>query len=196
MHLPRLVSIVGAGILALALSGCMVMELEVVDETSGRSVTTQTISNDIYGMITSAPPGMSPGFCVGGQGRLGRNADNSVSCVEVHEGTFAQLEAIDKANSFDVVPMGGGLVRLSFRPRTVSAEMDRQIPGFARSMVMPMFDGQMMTVRIVGSELVETNMWPTMDGRGAETNIAFTDIISNSPNIPAELYAVVRVAQP
>jgi len=51
-------------------------------------------------------------------------------------------------------------------------------------------------VRIVGSELVETNMWPTMDGRGAETNIAFTDIISNSPNIPAELYAVVRVAQP
>jgi hypothetical protein len=47
-------------------------------------------------------------------------------------------------------------------------------------------------VRVLGRQLVETNMTPTADGRGAELVFPFTDLIEGTLDVPDEIFAVVR----
>lgn len=191
--------IAGIGALALGLGGCfdMTMELEALTETTGASTIIQTMPADIYAMVAQAPAGQG-GFCSTPEdGELTVDADGSATCTKVIEGAYAELENADEADSFDATVVSPGVVRFAFRAETVGSQIQEEggsDPQVA-SMINAMFDGRNMTIRILGSELVETNMTPTADGRGAELVVPFISLIDGTADLPPELFAVVRTQQ-
>jgi hypothetical protein len=198
MAFTRWIRLFGAGALALALAGCfdMTMELEVLDDASARTTTIQTMPAEIYSLIASLPPAQTggQGFCTDGKGALVTNPDGSATCTETTTGSFAELEAADRQDSFDIAAVSPGTVRLTFRNRSVTDEIEGQVGADpqVRALVLPMFEGRNMTVRVLGRQLIDTNMTPTADGRGAELVIPFTDLIEGTLDVPDEIFAVVR----
>ncbi|WP_143145769.1 hypothetical protein [Devosia enhydra] len=198
MTISTIGRLAGIGVLTLGLAGCfdMTMDLDILSETTARSTIVQTMPSDVYQMIAQAPAGQG-GFCTAEGESLEIAADGTASCTQIVEGSYADIEAADDADSFDVAVVSPGVVRITFRTESVGSEIaaeggeDPQI----MNMITSMFEGRAMTVRIIGSELIETNMTPMADGRGAELVMAFTDLIAGTADVPDELYAVVRVQQ-
>jgi hypothetical protein len=199
MHFKPIGQMAGIGLLTLSLAGCfdMSMDIEVLTETAARSTIVQTMPVEIYQMVVQAPAGQG-GFCTPDDGgELMINADGSATCTQVVEGTFAEIETADEADSFDVAVVSPGVVRITFRADTVGGQIASEAGNDPQvtAMINSMFEGRSMTVRLIGSELIETNMSPTADGRGAELVIPFTDLINGTTSLPPELYAVLRTQQ-
>ena len=63
----------------------------------------------------------------------------------------------------------------------------------AKEMMMQMFKGHAMTLRVSGGKIVDTNMTIAADGMSAELVIPLEDLITGKANIPDETYAIVQL---
>lgn len=190
-----------AGVLALTLglAGCMdvTMEIDVLTETTGRSTTTSVMGADIYAMMKSGAGSddSSSDFCDEVGATLTENADGSATCVLIKEGPFAELnesdeEANDDGAKFEVV--SPGVVKVSFTTEEMKGELGTEDQDAeTKAMMEQFFEGHSITIRIKGREILDTNM--TKGDGSAEVVIPFLDLINGAVDLPAELYATVRV---
>jgi hypothetical protein len=143
-------------------------------------------------------------------GTLVENADGSATCTIVKQGKFADLGFDDGKEKVNFTSAGPGLVKVSFPTAEFSEGLNKATagagtPGAAddaktkaamEQMKVAMttyFAGHFLTIRIDGGEITDTNLTLAADKQSAETKIPFTDIISGTTKLPAELYAVVKV---
>lgn len=198
-----------AGVLAISLSlaGCidMSMDLEVLSETTGKATVTSTMGKDIYPMVkASAASGeqkADDGFCKEANSVLTENADGGATCVQVTEGPFADLTKGDESGAtFTVV--SPGVVRVAFKTADMKGDIaastggtdgKQEMDAETKAMMAAFFEGHMLTLRIKGKEVTDTNMDLSADKTSAEKVIPFLDLINGTVDLPEELYAVVRV---
>jgi hypothetical protein len=188
-----------AGVLALTLglAGCMdvTMEIDVLTETTGKSTTTSVMGADIYAMMKSGAGSddSSSDFCKEEGATLTENADGSATCVLINEGPFADLnegDAKDDGAKFEVI--SPGVVRVAFTTEQMKGELGtEEQDAETKAMMAQFFEGHAITIRIKGKEILDTNM--TKSGNAAEVVIPFLDLINGAVDLPAELYATVKV---
>ena len=198
MNFKIIGQLAGAALLTVGLAGCMdvTMDVAIHSETEGKATTTMTMGSDFYAMAKSgmAQEGSEGGFCDEEGAVLTENEDGSATCVMVSEGTFDELktgESADDGAKFEVV--GPGLVRASFSTKEMTGELggDQQ-DDETKAMMQAFFEGQFVTLRASGNEVVETNMTLAEDKKSAEQVIPFLDLINNTVELPDELYAIVK----
>lgn len=194
----------GALAMTIGLAGCidMTMEMEIQSETNGKATVTSTMGPDVYPMVKANAGNEtadSEGFCDKEKGVLTENPDGGATCVEVTEGTFAELtEGEDDGATFTVV--SPGLVRVAFKTEDMKGDLaastgggDEAMDDETKAMMAQFFEGHTLTIRIKGKEVTDTNMTLSADKTGAETVIPFLDLINGTVELPDELYAVVKV---
>lgn len=197
MNLKIIGQLAGAVVLTAGLAGCMdvTMDVAILSETEGKATTTMTMSSDFYAMAKAgmAQEGAEGGFCDEEDAVLTENEDGSATCVMESSGTFEELKTgeSDDGAKFEVV--GPGLVKASFS----TAEMSGELGGEAqdeetKAMMQAFFEGQFITLRVSGNEIVESNMTIAEDKGSAEQKIPFLDLLNNTADLPAELYAIVK----
>lgn len=201
MNLNAIGRLAGALVLTAGLAGCMdvTMEVEILSETAGKTTTTSVMGADFYAMakagMAQAEAGAateSSGFCEEEGSTLTENADGSATCVLVVEGDFAALAKDDDGVKFEVV--SPGVVKVSFSTESMKGEMgaEEAQDEETKAMMQAFFEGHSVTIRIVGKEVVETNMTKSEDGVSAEIVIPFLDLLNGTTNLPTELFATVR----
>lgn len=190
-----------AGVLALTvgLAGCMdmAMDIEVLSETEAKATTTSTMGAEIYTMVKAQSAGASSedsedGFCQEEGAQLTENADGSATCVQTMQGKFDELDlGEDGSASFTVV--SPGVVRVAFKTEDMKSELgtDEQDEQ-TKAMMLSLFEGHAITIRIGGREVIDTNMTLAGDRKSAETVIPFLDLINGTVDLPDELFAVVK----
>lgn len=203
MKLPLIGRFAGVALIALGLSGCidMSVDVEVLTPTTARGTMTQTMSAEVYPMIKANKPaeGEESGddaFCA--EGTLTENADGSATCVMVEEGPFADI-------TFDSEPgeegvrfssAGPGLVRVAFDTADMEGDLSasggEQMDEETRKMMEAYFQGHFITLKVSGGQITETNMTKAGDGLSAETKISFVDLLNGKADLPDELYAIVK----
>lgn len=192
--------IVGVAALALSLAGCIdaKVDIELLSETTARATMTQEMGADFYSMVKmseeSEKTAESDSFCA--EGDLTENADGSATCVLVEEGAFADLNLGDGEEAgVTFTQAGPGLVRVALDTSDMAADIgagEEEMDEETKQMMQAFFAGHAITVRVSGGTITETNMGKAADG-AAETVIPFLDIINGTLDLPAELYAVVRI---
>lgn len=185
----------GAVALTMGLAGCMdvSMEIDVTSETGGTATTISTMGADIYSMVKAgaASEDAGEGFCQEEGSVLVENADGSATCTLIVEGDFAQIggQGEDGAK-FEVV--SPGVVKVSLSTESMKGELgNTEEDEQTKAMMQQFFEGHAITIRVKGKEVLDTNM-DRKDGV-AEKVIPFLDLINGTTNLPAELYATVRV---
>jgi hypothetical protein len=199
MNLKYFGQLAGAVALTVGLAGCMdvTMDVAIQSETTGKATTTMTMGADFYAMAKAgmASENAEGGFCEEEGAVLTENPDGSATCTMVSEGTFDQLKTGgegDDGAKFEVV--GPGLVKATFS----TAEMSGEVGGGeeqdeeTKAMMQAFFEGHFVTLKVSGNEIVETNMTIADDKKSAEQKMPFLELINNTANLPAELYAIVK----
>lgn len=207
MNLKLIGQLAGAVALTVGLAGCMdvTMDIEVLDETTGKATTTMTMGADFYAMAKAGmaaeqsgdanAAGADDGFCTEEGAALTENADGSATCTMTVEGPFADLKTGegDSGASYEVV--SPGVVKVSFS----TAEMKSEVSGDdaaqdeqTKAMMQAFFEGHAVTIRIKGKQITDTNMTKSADGSSAEIVIPFLDLINGTADLPPELYATVK----
>jgi major membrane immunogen (membrane-anchored lipoprotein) len=205
MNFINLGKIAGAIALTVGLAGCMdvTMDVAVQNETNGKLTTTMVMGADFYAMAKSGMAqggeGANPddGFCKEAGDVLTENADGSATCTSIKEGTFAELtanedgtQAKDEAR-FEVV--SPGVVKVTFPTKDMSGELQSEEQDEqTKAMMVALFEGHNVTLRVSGNEILDTNMTKSADGKSAEVVIPFLDLINGTTTVPAELYATVK----
>lgn len=187
----------GAVALTLAgmLSGCFDVDMDIkVKDTDHAAVTVKTsISKDMADMA-QLQSGDSD-FC--DKTGVVTETDTAIVCTETHEGTFA--EAFPPASGDEPQPtiavVGPKQVKVTFPTSDIAGafggaeEDDPQV----KEMMLQMFKGHTMTVRVSGGKIIDTNMTLAADGQSAELVIPLEAVVSGKADIPAETYAVVQL---
>lgn len=204
--------VAGAFALTLSLAGCFDMTTDVLIEspTNAKATITETMGADIYAMIKaadaassapadpsassaedSADSGSKP-FCKEEGSTLTENSDGSATCTIVSEGTFDALNFNDGGGKPTFTAQPDGTVRVAIPTAGMMGDLGKESDPKTAEMMKQLFDGHFLTVRFGGSEVVDTNLTKTADGKYAEIKIAFTDLLSGTAKLPDELFAVVK----
>lgn len=196
-----------AGVLALTvgLAGCIDidMDIEVLNDTTGKLTSTSTMGADFYAMAKAgmaqekaegAEGSSSEGFCEEVGAKLTENADGSATCVIEKTGTFAELKEGDDSGSegatYTVV--SPGVVKVAFKTDDMKGELGTEAQDEqTKQMMQAFFEGHAITIRIKGKNITDTNMTKSADGKSAEIVIPFLDLINGTLDLPPELYATV-----
>jgi hypothetical protein len=191
MHIGTLARLAGIGTLAGMLAACVDVEMviDVLDQDHGRGTMTMTVDKPTYEMMTSQ--GDSSDFCADGE--IVENEDN-VQCVQVEEGSFADLlfsEDSDEPQP-QVTAEGGGRVRVSFPTSTITEGMGADSDPQSQAMMAAMFEGNTLTLTVTGGPIVDTNMELAPDGQSASLTVLFTDLFNGTVELPDISYAVVQ----
>lgn len=196
MYLSTLTRAAGAVVLALGLTGCIDVEMnvDVLGEDLGRVTTTISIDQSMYEMSRQGKG--TEGFC---------DDDSDVSivgdkaiCVDVIEGDFATLmEAADSDQGPEptISVISPGMVRVTFPTGTLVNEIagGKLDDEATKEMIGAMFAGHAITVSVSGHEIVETNMALADDKRSASIVIEFDDLIAGTAQVADESFAVVKL---
>ena len=201
-----------AGVLALTvgLAGCIdaTVEIEVQSETNAKATMTQVMGADIYSMVKMGAAQATEGaeatessessddFCAGGD--LTEGSDGSATCIMTSEGAFADLNFGEGQDNETAVftSAGAGLVRVAFPTEDMKGELgagDEAMDEETKAMMQSFFEGHAVTLKVLGGEIVESNMTIAGDKQSAEIVIPFLDLINGTAELPAELFAVVKV---
>lgn len=203
MNFTNLGKVASAIALTIGLAGCMdvTMDVAIQNETSGKLTTTMVMGADFYAMAKSGmaqgAEGASAdeGFCKEPGDVLTENADGSATCVSVKEGTFDTLttseDGKDDGAKFEVV--SPGVVKVTFPTKDMSGELNSETQDEqTKAMMVALFEGHNVTLRVSGKEIIDTNMTKSADGTSAEVVIPFLDLINGTSTLPAELFATVK----
>jgi hypothetical protein len=187
--------------LGAALTGCIDadVDVELTSDSTARATITQVMGADFYAMVKMNAEEMGDDlpdeekFCA--NGALTENDDGTATCVIKEQGDFARLTMGAKQQTVQFAPAGPGLVRVSLPTDSMKGEIgaDQAMDEETRQMVEAFFAGRGVTIRFGGVEIVETNMKLSGDGESAERKIMFLDLLRGKADLPAELYAIVRV---
>ena len=194
MPMPAFARIAGAVALTAALAGCIdvEMDIDVLTDNTARGTMTATIDKQMYDMMMAQGGDTSADFCETGTITVG---DTTVTCVDVREGAFDELDFDEEAEGAEptIVNEGGGRVRVTIPLNEVPASMgeEAQDPQ-AMAMISAMFQDKNMVIRISGGRIIDSNLEIAPDGQSASLTIPFTDLFSGSATFPAEAYAVVQ----
>lgn len=196
MNFSILGRIAGTVLLAGGLAGCIdvAMDIEVLSETTGRATTTSTMGAEFYAMAKSgmASEGATEGFCQEEGATLTENADGSATCVLTVEGSFAELDLGEGEDGAKFEVVRPGVVRVSFSTAELKGELGTDMQDEeTKEMMKAFFEGNAITIRVLGKKVTDTNMDLAQDGKSAETVIPFLALIEGTLELPEELYAVV-----
>lgn len=193
VHFP-LVRLSGAAVLALALTACVdvSMEVEVLNQTEARGTMSTTVGSDIYQIIAAQQEG-EDGFC--DDGAFVETAE-SVSCVVTVTGPFEEVVLGEDREGPTIEAIGGGQVRVSFPLGALAGEIGAGIgagedPEILAGMAA-IFEGAQVTMSVSGGRIIDTNMEVALDGNSASYRISFTDLLTGQLELPEEAYAVVQ----
>ncbi len=196
MNFNVLAKIAGAVALTVALTGCIdvTMDLQIQNDTTGKATMTSVMGKDFYAMVKSSTEGGGENdFCKEGEGTLTENADGSAQCVQIKEGTFAEIgEGDGSGPTFTVV--SPGVVRVAFSTKDMSGEVNKDAGAQdeeTKQMLKAFFEGHFITMKVGGKKVTDTNMTLAADGTSAEVKIPFMDLIEGKADMPDEYYAVV-----
>lgn len=187
-----------AGMLGLTvlLAGCIdvTAEIEVLSETEGRGISTITMSPEFYPMLkTMGAQGGDPedGFCDEEGAVLTETEDGGATCTIESIGKLADIndEGPNENATFTVV--SPGVVRVAFKTEGMAGQVTEGQDSESADMVMPYFEGHDVTIVVKGKAITDTNMTLSADKKSANYVIPFTDLLSGTAKLPAELYAVV-----
>ncbi|KKB07985.1 hypothetical protein [Devosia chinhatensis] len=197
MRLMGLGKTIAVGLLGLALSGCVDVDIDVAltSATTARATMTQTMSADVYAMVkmdAESAETSEPGFC--DEGDLVENADGSATCTMTEQGAFADLDLGQSEGGISFTAAGPGLVRLALPTAELNAglDLDSDMDEQTRQMAMAFFEGHSISVTFSGLEIVDTNMTRSADGLSASQAIPMTGLIEGTLALPDELFAIVR----
>ncbi len=197
MHFNLFGKLAGVTALALGLSACVDVDIDVAltSTTTARATMTQTMSADLYAMVKMSAEQAEteePGFC--DEGTLTENGDGSATCVIAEDGPFADLDLGQEDGGISFTEAGPGLVRIALATSGMTSElgMDEEMDEETRQMALAFFEGHNITVSFSGTEITDTNMTRSADGKSVSQVIPMLDIINGTLDLPAELYAVVR----
>ena len=187
----------GVAVLAMGLAACVDVDIDVAltSTTTARATMTQTMNADLYSMVKMAEEsGQSEeaSFCE--EGTLTENADGSATCSIMEEGLFADLDLGQDEGGISFTDAGPGLVRIVLPTADMTGELgiDDEMDEETKQMTLAFFEGHNITVSFSGTEIVDTNMTRSADGKSASHVIPMADLIEGTLDIPAELFAVVR----
>jgi hypothetical protein len=208
MNFKIIGQLAGLLVLSIGLAGCIdvTMDVEVLNDTTGKTTTTMVMGADFYAMAKAgmaAPPAegqtasANDGFCQEEGAVLTENADGSATCTITTEGPFADLLKGDSGTDqndarFDVV--SPGVVKVSLPTADMLGDemgteaQDEQ----TKAMMAALFEGKTITIRMRGKQITESNMTISPDRTSAEIVIPFLDLINGTANLPAELTATVN----
>jgi hypothetical protein len=205
MNLKTIGQIVGVVALTVGLAGCMdvTMDVEIQSDTNGKVTTTSVMGADFYAMAKAgmgaaeggdaAAKPAEDGFCQEEGATLTENADGSATCVMVVEGTFAELKTGEGNDGAKFEVVSPGVVKVSFSTEDMKGELGTEGQDEeTKAMMQAFFEGHAITIRIIGKEIVETNMTKSADGKSAEIIIPFLDLINGTVELPPELSATVK----
>ena len=197
MNLKIIGQLAGVAVLTAGLAGCMdiTSEIEILSETNARVTTTTVIAAELY----ADSSGGESTFCKEEGAVLTENEDGSATCVEVVEGTFAEIQEAGAeasgSGSYEVV--SPGVVKVSFSAAELRGEASggdgEEADEQTKAMMAAFFDGHSATLRVKGQEILTTNMTVVDDGTAAELVVPFTDLINGTDSLPETLFATVRV---
>lgn len=182
----------GVALLSTGLVACVdaTVDVEVTSDTTAKATMTQVMDADFYTVMKGTAS--ENDFCA--EGELTETQDGSASCVIASEGAFADLTFGEDQEAVTFTPLGPGLVRVALPTEEMKGELaaDESLGAETEEMIEAFLAGHAVTVRFSGTEVVETNMTLSEDGKSAEEVIPFLDLLNGTPDIPDELYAVVR----
>jgi hypothetical protein len=207
MNLQTIGQLAGALVLTAGLAGCIdvTMEVEVLDDTTGKATTTMLMAADFYAMAKAgmaAPPAegqtapADSGFCEEEGAVLTENPDGSATCTTTVEGAFSDLfkdESGNSGNDATFTVLSPGVVKVSFPTADMlgdemgTEEQDEQ----TKAMMAALFEGKMVTIRVRGKQITDSNMTISPDGTSAEIAIPFLDLINGTATLPPEVTATV-----
>ena len=205
MNLKTIGQLAGAVLLTATLAGCIdvTMDVEVLNDTTGKATTTMVMGADFYAMAKAGmntPPAegqaapAQEGFCEEEGAVLTENADGSATCVIVAEGKFEEImksEGEENPARFEVV--SPGVVKVSFPTKDMMGEMGaEQADEQTKAMMAALFADKNITIRVRGKQITETNMPPSADKTSAEIVIPFLDLVNGTATLPEELTATVN----
>lgn len=187
--------LIAVSTLALALTGCIDVEVDVAltSDTTARATTTQIMSAEFYEMVSMSDEEDSDedAFCADGE--LTETDDGGATCVEVEEGTFEELGQGDD-DGMVFTKEGPNLVRVTLPMDSIEDEVGagEEMDEETRAMMEAMFEGRTVTLSISGVEIVETNMEKSADGKSASVVIDFMDIFDGKTGLDGDAFALVR----
>lgn len=192
-HSP-IVRAAGALTLVVGLAGCIDvnMEIEVLDEETGRGTMTMVMDRQFYDMAQGE--GSSESFCED-DGEL-TVTETEATCVSVREGPFDELIDSDDPNEPvpTVVAQGDGTVRVSFPTASLAEDMaEDEMDEETLTMMQSFFEGRFMTLTASGGEVVDTNMTVSDDGMSASLQIPLLGMMTGEATVPDEAYAVLKI---
>lgn len=197
MHMTLIGKLAATAALAVGLSGCIDVNVDVAvtSTTTARATMTQVMAADMYAMVKMGAENAEPGeagFC--DEGTLTEASDGGATCVIVEEGPFADLDLGQDEGGMTFTEAGPGLVRVALPTADMTAELgvDETMDAETRQMVDAFFTGRNLTVSVSGAEVVDTNMTVSDDGKAASQVIPLLDLINGTVELPDELFAVVR----
>ncbi len=198
MKIALIGRIAGALGLTLALTGCidMTQDLTVTSTTTAKAVMTMTMGSDIYAMVKASNASDSTKaedkFCAKEGEELTENADGSATCTSTEEGSFTDLKFDEGGSKPVFTAQADGTVRVAIPTKDMMGEMGKEDDPQTKEMMKQLFENHFLTLKIGGSEVIDTNMTLADDKKSAETKIAFMDLINGTAQLPEELYAVVQ----
>jgi hypothetical protein len=206
MNLKTIGQLAGALLLSAGLAGCIdvTMDVEVLNDTTGKATTTMVMGADFYAMAKAGmntPPAegqpaapAQDGFCEEEGAVLTENADGSATCVIIVEGKFEEImksEGDENPARFEVV--SPGVVKVIFPTKDMMGEMGaEEADEQTKAMMAALFADKNITIRIHGKQITETNMTLSEDKTSAEVVIPFMDLLNGTATLPDELSATVN----
>jgi hypothetical protein len=195
MKFAHIVKGAAALVLAGALTGCFDVDMDVkVTDVDHVAVTIATSISKEMADMAQMESGDSE-FC--DEAGVVTETETAIVCTETKEGTFAEAfpASEDGEPQPTIAVVGPRLVKVTFPTADISgafggAETD---DPQAKEMMLQMFKGHAMTLRVSGGTITDTNMTKAADGQSAEIVIALDDVVSGTADIPAEAYAVVQL---
>lgn len=198
----RIVAALG---LVLLLAGCVdaTVDIELTGPSTARATLTQQMGAQFYAMIAPDVAAASRGdaaaravaskFCA--KGELVENPDGSAACTFTEQGPFDSITLGRDQKRVQFTTEGPNLVRITLPAAALLAELGAHSwdDEETRQMNQSLFSGRTLTLRFGGIEVVDTNMSLSADRTSAQQVIQFLDLLNRTANLPATLYAVVRV---
>lgn len=210
MSFAPIARLFGAALLTAGLAGCIdaTIDLEVTSETEAKAISTTVIDKAMLDMVQGMAAGAGedaeiavPGaddFCpeTGTQTTEG----DKITCVDIKEGSFAELNLSEDDGGPQFTSAGPGLVRVAFPTKDLANQVDpsagaegEAMDPQTKAMMDGFFAGHFIKIIVRGVEVTDTNMDLSDDKKSAEKTIQWLDLMGGEVEFPDELYAVVRV---
>lgn len=181
----------GALLLVAGLAACVDVDvkMEVLDSEHGRGSIVMTMDRQFYDMAQAQG---NADFC-DPEDEL-TVGDKVVTCASITEGTFDELnESGSDEPGPQVIAQADGTVRVTLPTGTlVQAASADKSDDETLTMMQSMFEGKFFRVTVAGSEVIDSNMEISDDGKSATLAIPFFEMITGEAEVPDEAYAVVK----